>query len=146
MRERNKEETALFYIGWSLTGIVFFLYLTCRIFSFSPFKTNAPCLMHALLGLYCPGCGGTRAISMLFHGQLWDSFLCHPLVPYTALVGGWFLISQTIERVSRHRIKIGLHYRDIYLWIALGIVVVNFILKNLLLVIWNIDILANYKI
>lgn len=146
MRERKKEETSLFYIGWALVGIVFLIYVTCKIFPISLFKNNAPCAMHTLLGIYCPGCGGTRAISALFHGHLIDSFVCHPLVPYTAIVGGWFLISQAIERISKHKIKIGLHYRDVYLWIALGIVVVNFILKNLLLLVWHVDVLANYCI
>lgn len=144
MRERKKEENALFLIGWSMVGVLFLIYISCQIFSISLFKNNAPCVLHTFLGIYCPGCGGTRAISALLHGRLWDSFSCHPLVPYTAVISGWFLISQTIERVSKHKLVIGLHYRDAYLWIALGIVVVNFILKNVLLLIWHVDILANY--
>lgn len=144
MRERKKEENALFLIGWSMVGILFLVYISCQIFPISLLNTNAPCVLRTFFGIYCPGCGGTRAISALLHGHLWDSFVCHPLVPYTAFVGGWFLISQTIERVSKHKIAIGLHYRDAYLWIALGIMVANFILKNVLLLVWHVDILANY--
>lgn len=144
MRERKKEENALFLIGWSMVGILILIYIACHIFSIPSLKTNGPCVLHTLFGIYCPGCGGTRAISALLHGQFIDSFICHPLVPYTAIIGGWFLISQTMERVSKHRFKIGLHYRDIYLWIALGIVVVNFIVKNTLLLIWHVDLLASY--
>lgn len=144
MRERKKEENALFLIGWSMVGILILIYIACHIFSIPSLKTNGPCVLHTLFGIYCPGCGGTRAISALLHGQFIDSFICHPLVPYTAIVGGWFLISQTMERVSKHRFKIGLHYRDIYLWIALGIVVVNFIVKNALLLIWHVDLLVSY--
>ncbi len=29
-----------------------------------------PCPIHALTGLLCPGCGATRAIAALLHGQL----------------------------------------------------------------------------
>ena len=144
MREQKKEENALFLIGWSMVGILFLIYISYRIFPTSLFHTNAPCVLHTLFGIYCPGCGGPRAISALLHGRLLDSFICHPLVPYTAIIGGWFLISQTIERVSKHKLAIGLHYRDSYLLIALGIVVINFILKNVLLLIWHVDILANY--
>lgn len=146
MRERKKEENALFLIGWSIVGISVLFYISYRLFPFLHFKTNAPCVLRMFFGIYCPGCGGTRAISALFHGQFLDSFICHPLVPYTAIIGGWFLISQTIERISKHKIKIGLHYRDAYLWIALGIVVINFILKNVLLLVWHIDVLAHYTL
>lgn len=144
MRERKKEENVLFLIGWFLVGVTILIYIAYHIFSIPPLKMNGPCVLHTLFNLYCPGCGGTRAISALLHGQFIDSFICHPLVPYTAIIGGWFLISQLIERISKHRIKIGLRYRDIYLWIALGIVVMNFIVKNALLLIWHVDLLASY--
>ena len=31
------------------------------------------CLFHKLTGFYCPGCGGTRALSSLLHGDLKSS-------------------------------------------------------------------------
>ena len=46
-----------------------------------------PCLFHLATGYYCPGCGGTRAITSLLHGQILNSFLYHPVVP---LCGGLF--------------------------------------------------------
>ena len=38
---------------------------------------NFPCLFHLATGYYCPGCGGTRAIASLLHGQviLYTAFL-----------------------------------------------------------------------
>ena len=100
-----------------------------------------PCYFYQLTGLYCPGCGGTRAVSALLHGHIVTSFICHPLVPCTAITAGWFLISQSIERISKHKIKIGMKYRDVYIWAALGIVIINFIVKNILLMVWNVDLL-----
>lgn len=146
MQKHEKEEHALFQIGWSIVGILFVLYLIYKTFSISILPNATPCVAHTLLGIYCPGCGGTRAIAFMLKGQFWDSFVCHPLVLYTAVICGWFLISQTIERISKHKIKIALHYRDIYLWIALAIVTINFIVKNALLLIWHMDILAKYSL
>ena len=137
----KSEEDALFVIGWSLTGIalLFFILLTYTPIPVS--RLMLPCLFHSLLGLYCPGCGGTRAVIALFQGRLLTSFYYHPIVLYSAVMGGWFLLSQTIERISRHRLRIGMKYRRMYLWLALVILFVNFTVKNMLLVIWKIDLL-----
>ncbi len=51
------------------------------------------------------------------------------------------MISQTIARLSRGRLNVGMHFREIYLWIALCIVIVNFLVKNLALLIRNIDLM-----
>ena len=109
MGQRQKEETALFYIGWALIAIICFL-------------------------------------AALFHGDFLGSFACHPLVPYTAVIGGWFLFSQTVARISKRRLDIGMRYKDGYVWAALGIVIVNFILKNLLLIVWKVDLLGNFRL
>lgn len=146
MRQREKEEKALFQIGWSIVGILLLLYIIYKTIPLPFFQNTIPCVFHSLFGLYCPGCGGTRAVLLLLHGHLLHSFICHPLVPYAAIICGWFLLSQTIERISGHRIKIGMHYRDIYLWIALAIVIINFIVKNALLLIWHIDVLSYFSL
>lgn len=146
MRQREKEETALFYTGWALILILCFLGILWQLSPLPFSKLILPCVVKSTLGIYCPGCGGTRAVSALLRGDFLSSFLCHPLVPYTAAIGGWFLTSQTIERVSGHRIKIGMKYRDGYVWAALAIVVANFVVKNLLLIVWDIDLLENFQL
>ena len=100
-----------------------------------------PCLLHSATGLYCPGCGGTRAVKALLRGRLLLSLFYHPFVPYTAFVGGWFMLSQTIERLSRGKLRIGMHYRDLYLWLALAIVLVNCLAKNLVLILCGVALM-----
>ena len=100
------------------------------------------CTLHNLTGYYCPGCGGTRAIYALLHGHVLRSLFYHPIVVYTAVFAGWFMLSQTIEKASRGRLAIGMHYRDIYLWIALAIVLINWLVKNLLLAVFGIALLG----
>lgn len=49
-------------------------------------RQGFPCLFHLMTGLYCPGCGGTRAVRALLRGDLAMSFQYHPLVLYMAAV------------------------------------------------------------
>jgi len=46
------------------------------------------CLMHRLTGLPCPGCGLTRSITCITHGELWKGAAYHPfgLVIWVLLV------------------------------------------------------------
>ena len=37
-----------------------------------------PCMSWAVMRIYCPGCGGTRAVRYLFSGNLIESLRCHP--------------------------------------------------------------------
>lgn len=128
----------IFYIiGWiciAIGAIVFGLYRAGVL----PTIHMAPCMIHAMTGYYCPGCGGTRATYALLHGKIITSLYYHPIVVYGVVVGGWFMISQTIERISRGKIHIGMHYRDLYLWIALVIAIVNCLVKNLILAITGV--------
>lgn len=39
-----------------------------------------PCLFHQLTGLYCPGCGSTRALHRLLHGNLAGAWRASPLL------------------------------------------------------------------
>ncbi len=146
MKNHSKEETALFYIGWALVFVAGICLLIYRAMPLPYTKLMMPCIFHSVTGFYCPGCGGTRAVSALLHGRIAASFVCHPLVPCAAITAGWFLISQSIERLSRHRVKIGMKYRDVYIWAALGIVILNFIVKNLLLIIWGVDLLQGINL
>lgn len=41
---------------------------------------GVPCICHELTGLYCPGCGITRAITSLFTFDLYQSFRFNPLL------------------------------------------------------------------
>ena len=132
-----------FYImGWCAAGIFAALFLFVRVTGIPVWKFLLPCPFHALTGAYCPGCGGTRAVRALLAGKWLRSFVLHSFVPYAALLSGWFMISQTIERVSGSRIRIALRFRDVYIWIALLLIVVNCLVKNLALFVWHVDLLA----
>ncbi len=138
----NTDENVLYIVGWVLMGLLAVIVL---IFKLRPelYRRLPPCIFQLLTGFYCPGCGGTRAVVSLLSGRFLASLVLHPFVPYTALVGGWFMISQTIHRISRGKLAIGMKYRDIYLWIALALVIVNFLVKNICLL-FGVDLILMF--
>ena len=99
-----------------------------------------PCLFHELTGFYCPGCGGTRAVLALLAGHPVLSFLYHPLVPYCALVALVFAVSYAIYWKTKDP-RFRLYLSDTYVHVGLGIIDVNFLVKNYLLAAKGIDIL-----
>ena len=131
MKTNHKQDDAFYLLGWIALTVGFFFILWK--YFFGEKLSMQPCLIHLLTGFYCPGCGGTRAVRALLRGKIVLSCYYHPLVLYTVAVGGWFMISQTIERISKKRIRIALHYRDMYLWLALILLIVNCLVKNLVL-------------
>ena len=56
--------------------------------------------------LLLSGCGGTRATFALLHGHLIRSFVLHPFVPYTAVLGLVYAVADTAAdkpRQAAHR-------------------------------------------
>lgn len=90
-----------------------------------------PCVFYARAGFYCPGCGGTRAVLSLLQGHWIESFRYHPVVLYTFLLFLWYLISNTIEIFSKGKIPIAMKLKVRYLWVALGIILIQWLLKNM---------------
>jgi hypothetical protein len=99
-----------------------------------------PCIFHALTGYYCPGCGGTRAVNALLRGQLLKAFAYHPLVGYCACLCLLYVLSHLAETLSRRRLKIGMKWHPLWLWLALIILTVNVLIKDGALFFWGIDL------
>lgn len=91
------------------------------------------CQFRHLTGLYCPGCGGTRAFIYLIHGNIPKSILYHPLVIYAVVLTTVFYVSQTLRFLTHGGVK-GIHLKYFYLYIALFLVVANFLIKNIILI------------
>lgn len=102
---------------------------------------HMPCLFQLLTGLYCPGCGGTRAAVYLMKGQVIQSFVYHPLVLYTALVVVAEVISAMVaKKTGRPERYLG--HETLFIYIDAAVILVNWIVKNVLLIEFGIDLLA----
>lgn len=127
------------YLGITALLILAFIYfISYKIFGFRVNFSLTPCLFHDLLHLYCPGCGGTRAVQALMDFRFVDSFLYHPIVLYAAVVSAYYYIGATITYIKRDG-KVYYKFHSWHVWVALIIVLGFFVLRNYLLVFHGID-------
>jgi len=98
------------------------------------------CIWSSRFDIYCPGCGGTRAIDTLLKGKILTALNYHPFVVYVAGLSAVFMGSWTIFYLSRERVK-GIRFRNWFLYAGLIILILQWIIKNMLLWIWGIRLL-----
>lgn len=120
-------EKTLYKAGWILLPIIAAIVFLYR---YLPFF-RLPCVLFYCTGIYCPGCGGTRAVRELLHGHIFKAFYYHPFVPYCALLCAWFMISHTVEKLSGGKIPVGMKFHPAYLYAGLIIILANWVLRNL---------------
>ena len=130
MKKEPEQDDFFYYAGWCTIALILIYLLIKSVLHFDLVQLIPLCSFYVGTGFYCPGCGGTRAVVALFHGEILRSLFYHPVVLYSAVVAGWFMVTQTIERVSRGKWKVAMHFRMIYVYIFLALLALNFIWKN----------------
>lgn len=130
MKKEKSLENELFYIGLAALPTAAVSYLLYRYLLWYVLP-SVPCFFSSVLGIYCPGCGGTRALEALFHGKILLSLWYHPFVLYTAVVYLGFMVTQGLKRLGVKKVH-GWKFHYWYLWAGAGIIGVNFVVKNIL--------------
>jgi hypothetical protein len=75
---------------------VFAAFAVCLLLRFPPATSSfyPTCPVFTLLHIYCPGCGGTRALAALLHGRLYEAMHWNALVVLLLpFAGAFFAIS-----------------------------------------------------
>lgn len=127
----EKVQKEFWYMGFAVIAISFFIVITKRILGLSIENLLPECLLWKKYGWYCPGCGGTRAVIQLMHGCIWKSFLMHPVVPYVTAIFILFMVTSTCHYVFGYHRRFLL--RPIYFYVTIGIILSQWIIKNILL-------------
>lgn len=142
MMNKESELDVYFYIvGWICIGMILLMGLVFKIGGNRVIDMIPKCFFHLATGYYCPGCGGTRAVKELLKGDFLHSLYYHPFVGYVTLIGGWFMFSQTVEHLSKERVRIALHFRQVYMWIGIFLIVGNCLIKNGAKLLWGISLM-----
>jgi hypothetical protein len=100
------------------------------LFFFNPSTTAfyPKCLFHELTGLYCPGCGTTRALYFLLHGSFLQALQNNALVIFLLPVLGATMLWRSWRRRPP---SLDSRFRSIWIVVLLAVVVVFGVLRNL---------------
>lgn len=99
-----------------------------------------PCGLRQLFGIYCPGCGGTRALIALFHGHFLRSLICNPAI----ILGGLLILYYEIGVIltlKKKNEKRYFYHRKWPLYSYLMVVAIFAIIRDILLVGFQFDML-----
>ena len=129
-----------YYVCLGIIAVSAIACLILHVLDIAPTEViDSPCVWITFLGVYCPGCGGTRAVEALLRGELLHSFLYHPLVLYTVVLVTVYVISHTLNIISKGRVRAML-FRGIYLYLMIAIILVQWIAKNILKLVFCIEL------
>ena len=79
-----------------------------------------PCPLHRYTGLWCPGCGTTRALHQLLHGNVAAAFRFNPLAITLLPVIGYLCVRREDNVL-----------KPVWIWTLLGVVVAFGVLRNI---------------
>lgn len=142
MKKKIASSDAWFYIGTLCLLIGLLYFIAYKIFDFKIAFSAAPCMFTVVTHLYCPGCGGTRAIKSLLDFDFIKSFLYNPLVIVSGFVCAYFYIGAIITRIKRNG-KVYAPFNEWFLWIILIVLGANVIIRDILLAFWGIDYIGD---
>ena len=110
--------------------LLFIIYIIYKMLGQPPI---AQCLIYNKTGIYCPGCGCTRAFINMLQGNIIQSLKYNPTVIYSTIVIALYMVSQSIGGIFgiKER-KYIMKYKPIYIYIGIFILIGTCIVKNII--------------
>lgn len=108
---------------------VFYLWLV-YIYDPSRVQVLPPCIFHSVTGLYCPGCGSTRAMHALLHGNIIQALRFNLLaVVAMPFIAGAIILSFLRSLTSWRVPKLDLGHK--FPLIVFIVIIVFWVLRNI---------------
>lgn len=101
---------------------------------------NFPCAFLHVTHMYCPGCGGTRALFALLKGDIIHSLGYNPTVVLGALILLYYEITVIMTIVSK-RDRVYYTKSPLPILLYISIVLIFAIVRDVLLVVFSVDML-----
>lgn len=134
----------LYQMATVLLGLGIVFAVVCDLFHLS-FPVSIPCFFDTYMHIYCPGCGGTRAMYALFRLDIFESIRCNPIVIYGAGLFLYYYIGTTLAVLNKGR-KIYFKPGWWMLWVLIVLLVWTTIIRNILAIQFGIDPLGDVAI
>lgn len=141
-KRRRLQEGQGFYIAATIFLVMGILFaVICDVFHLQ-FPLSSPCFLDEQLHLYCPGCGGTRALFALMRFSLAESVLSNPIVLYLVFLFLYYYIGTTLAVLAKGR---RIYFRPGYwmIWIGVLLIIWTGVLRNVLAIRYGIDYLGD---
>ncbi|MGN0153685.1 MAG: DUF2752 domain-containing protein [Lachnospiraceae bacterium] len=122
-------------------GALLFMFLV-MLLQEAGYIPKLPCGFKLIFHIYCPGCGGTRALFELLKGHLVQSFLCNPAVLLGIPLILYYEITVFFTLVKNNG-KCYYERRGFLLYGYLCIVLVFAVVRDILLLVYQIDMLGD---
>lgn len=132
LAEKRTTEFAVWVAGLLLGIFAAVVLLTVHFAPFFMENLHYQCWVRSHSGILCPGCGGTRAFFYFLQGEFVLSFFFHPVVPYMGVLYIVYMLRGIVHFLSKGRLPF-MRFRLGYVYAAIVILLVQFLLKNILL-------------
>lgn len=112
-------------------GALAIIAVGAMLFWFNPaqYRLYPFCFFHALTGLHCPGCGGTRALHQVLHGHVATALHLNALLVILLPLFAWLGVRFAVKKINPTLAARPVSPR--WFWFSLALAVVFTVLRNL---------------
>lgn len=94
-------------------------------------KLLPPCIFHSLTNLYCPGCGSTRGVYSLIHGDIITALRCNILTVLFIPLLAYSFLAFCVNTYSNKQVLKQIIYNPLSTKIIVIVVIVFWVLRNI---------------
>lgn len=128
MFKKNLEYKFVLIISMLVFCLTFF-YITYM----DEFIIMPKCFLYRTFGIYCWGCGATRAVYSLLSGNILKSISYNPFILYLIVANLWYLITEGIAIALNLKNKFCIKNINFYVYVGFLILILNWIVKMIML-------------